>query len=118
MTKVSVDEGKRAEVCGVTSDTVRQDIMGIVINVELKQAQIKAQQVLKKGCWPLYYFTKNGTGGIAKKTYLNDDNGKVVTNFWLSSDVGHTDEAKKELLSLFDGRAPFDTPKPTRLGSI
>ena len=39
----------------------------------------------------------------------------MVTNLWLSSDVGHTDEAKKELLSLFEGKSPFDTPKPTRL---
>ena len=30
-------------------------------------------------------------------------------------DVGHTDEAKKEVKALFDGSAPFDTPKPTRL---
>lgn len=29
--------------------------------------------------------------------------------------MGHTDEAKKELLSLFDGKSPFDTPKPLRL---
>ena len=30
-------------------------------------------------------------------------------------EVGHTDEAKKEVKALFDGTAPFDTPKPTRL---
>ena len=89
--------------------------MAIVLNTGLVQAQNYAQQVLKKGCWPVYYFTKNGTGGLAKKTYLNEENGKVVTNLWLSSDVGHTDEAKKELLSLFEGKSPFDTPKPTRL---
>ncbi len=109
------DEEKRAEVCGVSTDTVRKGVMGIILNTDLEQSQNYARQVLEKGCWPIYYFTKNGAGGLAKKTYLNDDNGKVVTNFWLSADVGHTDEAKKELLSLFDGKAPFDTPKPTRL---
>ena len=109
------DEEKRAEVCGVNADAVRKGVMAIVLNTGLVQAQNYAQQVLKKGCWPVYYFTKNGTGGLAKKTYLNEENGKVVTNLWLSSDVGHTDEAKKELLSLFEGKSPFDTPKPTRL---
>lgn len=109
------DEEKRAEVCGVNPATVRKGVMAIVLNVELMQAQNYAKEVLEKGSWPIYYFTKNGAGGLAKKTYLNEENGRVVTNFWLSSDVGHTDEAKKELLSLFEGKATFDTPKPTRL---
>lgn len=109
------DEEKRAEVCGVNTAIIRKGVMGIVLNTPLEQARNFAKQVLAEGCWPIYYFTKNGDGGLAKKTYLNNDNGKVVTNFWLSEDVGHTDEAKKELLSLFDGKAPFDTPKPTRL---
>ena len=109
------DEEKRAGVCGVNPATVRKGVMAIVLNVELMQAQNYAKEVLEKGSWPIYYFTKNGAGGLAKKTYLNEENGRVVTNFWLSSDVGHTDEAKKELLSLFEGKAPFDTPKPTRL---
>lgn len=30
-------------------------------------------------------------------------------------EVGHTDEAKKELKAIFDGNIPFDTPKPIRL---
>ena len=38
-----------------------------------------------------------------------------MTNLWLHSDVGHTDEAKKEIGKLFGGEKPFDTPKPTRL---
>lgn len=39
----------------------------------------------------------------------------MVTNLWPYAEVGHTDEAKKELKALFDGEIPFDTPKPTRL---
>lgn len=109
------DNDKRAEVCGVSATTVREGVCAIVLTDKLDEAKKYAQTVYDKGRWPLYYFTKGGTGGIAKKTYLNEENGKVVTNLWLSSDIGHTDEAKKELLSLFDGRAPFDTPKPTRL---
>ena len=30
-------------------------------------------------------------------------------------EVGHTDEAKKELKAIFEGIIPFDTPKPIRL---
>ena len=41
--------------------------------------------------------------------------GKLPTNFWPYDDTGHTDEAKKELMSIFSGKAPFDTPKPSRL---
>ena len=109
------DEERRGLVCGVSKETVRKSVMGIIVEGSLEDAKASAESILKRGKWPLYYFTKNGTGGIAKKTYLNPENGKVVTNLWLQSEVGNTDEAKKELLSLFDGKAPFDTPKPTRL---
>lgn len=109
------DEERRGQVCGVSKESVRKAVPGIVIEGSLEDAKESAKAILKRGNWPLYYFTKNGEGGIAKKTYLNPENGKVVTNMWLQSEVGNTDEAKKELLSLFDGKAPFDTPKPTRL---
>jgi site-specific DNA-methyltransferase (adenine-specific)/adenine-specific DNA-methyltransferase len=40
----------------------------------------------------------------------------VPWTWWPHEDVGHTDEASKELLSLFGGATAFDTtPKPTRL---
>jgi adenine-specific DNA-methyltransferase len=45
---------------------------------------------------------------------LDDSVGKVVTNLWSYLDVGHTDEAAKELKNIF-GEKPFSTPKPTRL---
>jgi adenine-specific DNA-methyltransferase len=41
--------------------------------------------------------------------------GRVVTNFFPYTEVGHTDEAKKELKDIFGGKIPFDTPKPLRL---
>ena len=109
------DDEKRASVCGVSVDSVRKNVMGIVLSGDLENARRKARDIYEKGCWPMYYFTSGGTGGIAKKTYLKEDNGRVVTNLWQHGEVGHTDEAKKELLALFDGKAPFDTPKPTRL---
>lgn len=109
------DDAKRAEVCGVSISEVRKNVMSIVLSESLEISKEKAKRVLEKGPWPKFYFTKNGLGGIARKIYLDDVGGKLPTNFWSFEDAGHTDEAKKEILALFDGKAPFDTPKPTRL---
>jgi adenine-specific DNA-methyltransferase len=109
------DERERAKVCGVSEDEVRQGVMGIVLSEELETSRSKAMLVLNRGQWPRFFFTKNGEGGIARKTYLENVGGKLVTNFWPHIEVGHTDEAKKEMLSIFDGKATFDTPKPSRL---
>ena len=109
------DEEQRAAVCGVTATDVRQNVLAITLADDIDTARAFAQKVYEKGKWPIYYFTSGGQGGIAKKTYLDETNGKVVTNLWPHGEVGHTDAAKKELLALFDGKAPFDTPKPTKL---
>lgn len=109
------DDKERAAICGVTAEDVRKNVMAIVLVDDVNMARSYAQEVYKKGKWPIYYFTSGGTGGIAKKTYLDEKNGKVVTNLWPHTEVGHTDAAKKELLSLFNGKSPFDTPKPTKL---
>jgi adenine-specific DNA-methyltransferase len=74
-----------------------------------------AKEVLKRGQWPRLYFTKDGEGGIRRKSYLEQMEGRVVTNLWRHEEVGHTDEAKKELKDIFGGTIPFDTPKPVRL---
>ena len=100
------DADRRAEVCGIALQDVRQGVKAIMLS---------AEAVLKRGQWPKFYFTKNGRGGIRRKTYLENVEGRLVTNLWPHSEVGHTDEAKKQLMSLFDGKAPFDTPKPMRL---
>lgn len=67
------------------------------------------------GCWPELFFTGNGTGGMRRKKYLDETAGRVPSNLWPYSEVGHTGEASKALAGLFDGSAPFDTPKPVRL---
>lgn len=109
------DENERAKVCGVDETAIKKGVKGIVIKGELSEAKRKAKKRMEQGSWPIYYFSQNGKGGITKKTYLKAENGRVVTNFWACSEVGHTDEAKKELKALFAGKSPFDTPKPTRL---
>ena len=109
------DAHKRAAVCGVADDEVRQGVKGIVLSESLEVSAEKARAVYKRGQWPRFFFTKGGKGGIARKTYLDEVGGKLPTNFWPYLETGHTDEAKKELKAIFAGEAPFETPKPTRL---
>ncbi len=109
------DEEERAKVCGLTASTVRQDVLGIVLVDPLDVAQKKAQAVMERGQWPRFYFTSGGKGGIRRKTYQDSVGGKTATNYWPFSETGHTDEAKKDLLNIFNGKTTFDTPKPTRL---
>lgn len=52
---------------------------------------------------------------MRRKKYLDETAGRVPSNLWPFSEVGHTGEASKRLAALFDGSAPFDTPKPVRL---
>ena len=109
------DAEKRAEICGIDKSQVRQGVKAIVLKNSLEESKAAAEKVLHRGQWPKFYFTKNGLGGIGRKTYLTEVEGKMVTNLWPYSEVGHTDEAKKELKMLFDGEIPFETPKPVRL---
>ena len=109
------DAEKRAQICGISSDDVKKDVKALVLVEPLEVAQAQAEAVLERGQWPRFYFTQNGRGGIRRKTYINKVVGKLPTNFWPYEEVGHTDEAKKELKNLFDSSAPFDTPKPVRL---
>ena len=109
------DEAKRAEICGVSVDEIRKNIKGIVLKHDLNTSREKAKEIYNKGPWPKYFFTKGGLGGIRRKTYITEVEGKIPTNYWSFDEVGHTDEAKKELKEIFGGKSPFDTPKPTRL---
>ena len=109
------DAAKRAAVCGVKEDEVRQGVKAIMLKRSLEESKKSAEAVLKRGQWPRFFFSKNGLGGIARKTYLENVGGVPPTNLWEYKDVGHTDEAKKELKAIFGGDVPFDTPKPTRL---
>ena len=109
------DEEQRAKICGIDEKEVRRRVKAIVLKNSLEESRIAANKILQRGQWPKFYFTKNGKGGIRRKTYLENVEGRMVTNLWPYIDVGHTDEAKKELKALFDGEIPFDTPKPVRL---
>lgn len=109
------DDVKRADICTIPVEQIRTGIGAIVLDEDLKTAKAHATEILTKGSWPYFYFTSNGKGGLRRKTYLSENAGRMPTNYWPFSEVGHTDGAKKELKAIFSGSIPFDTPKPTSL---
>ncbi|MCG0236612.1 site-specific DNA-methyltransferase [Pseudomonas aeruginosa] len=61
-------------------------------------------------------FGENGDNNPAVKLFLSEvQEGLVPRTWWPYTDVGHSQEAKREIQALFPGEVPFDTPKPERL---
>lgn len=109
------DQGRRAEVCFADVNDLAAEVPALMLVKPLEEAAQEALAVVERGQWPRYYFTKMGIGGITRKTYLDSVGGALPTNFWAYEVAGHTDEAKKDVRAIFDGRVVFDTPKPVRL---
>lgn len=109
------DAKKRASVCNVPIESVRKNIKSIVLKNTLEESCKVAQSVYERGQWPRFFFTGGGKGGIRRKTYLKNVDGRKITDLWLYTEVDHTDGAKKELKRIFEGAIPFDTPKPSKL---
>ena len=109
------DEERRAQICNLPANEVRRDVKALMLKNPDETTYAQSRARYEEGSWPVLYFTSGGNGGMACKRYLDEMDGKMPTNLWSYSEVGHTDEAKKQLKSLFDGSAPFDTPKPVRL---
>lgn len=105
---------KRREVCGPEVQ-LRDDVKPLVIKGFGARTIEFAKQRYNKGNWPEYMITKGGQGGFRRKTYLRNLPGRTPTNLMRFAEVGHTDSAKKELLSLFPSEVAFTTPKPERL---
>ncbi|CAK0768889.1 adenine-specific DNA-methyltransferase [uncultured Gammaproteobacteria bacterium] len=61
------------------------------------------------------WFGKNGTAQPSQIRFLDEVEGFVPWTWWPHDEVGHTDEAKKEMHALFGKNDPFGTPKPERL---
>lgn len=62
------------------------------------------------------WWGKDGNNVPAPKIFLSEvADGIVPQTFWPYEEVGHTQDAKKEIKEIFDGAMPFDTPKPSRL---
>lgn len=61
------------------------------------------------------WFGKDGTARPRVKNYLSEGNGISAWSWWTNSEVGHNQEAKKEINQLFGADDAFSTPKPERL---
>jgi adenine-specific DNA-methyltransferase len=113
------DFEKRYAICGGSREKVPPTINAILLVKPFEEVREDTKKRCEAGGWPILYFTSKGknkgNGGIACKRYLDEVEDRIVTNFWQYTEVGHTDEASKELKAIFSGNAPFDTPKPTRL---
>jgi len=61
------------------------------------------------------YFGKNNDSQPNIIRYLSEVEGFAPWTWWPHEDVGHTDEAKKEIHALLGKEDAFETPKPLRL---
>lgn len=61
------------------------------------------------------YFGKDGKSQPNIIRYLSDVEGIVPWTWWPHEEVGHTDEARKEIQDILETQTAFNTPKPVRL---
>lgn len=62
------------------------------------------------------WFGEKGNNVPSTKRFLSEVNdGVVAQTLWTYQEVGHNQDAKKEIKELFDGQAAFGTPKPEKL---
>ena len=59
-------------------------------------------------------FSKDETR-IIRKIYLKNLKGRTPESIIFGKEVGTTRDAAREIKDIFDGKMPFDTPKPTKL---
>lgn len=61
------------------------------------------------------WFGKDGKSRPRVKNFLSESDGISSWTWWTNEEVGHNQEAKKEIIALFGAGDAFDTPKPERL---
>lgn len=62
------------------------------------------------------YFPPNGSGQPRLKRFLSEVvQGRVADSWWNYTEVGHSQDSKREIRALFPELTPFSTPKPERL---
>ena len=62
-----------------------------------------------------FWFGSDGQGVPRQIYYLSEAEGLTPWTWWNHEEVGHTDEAKREIREWFGTQTAFDTPKPVRL---
>ena len=53
-----------------------------------------------------------------RKTFLSEHAGVIPWTWWTNKEVGHNQEAKKEIIAIFGATNVFATPKPERLIAV
>ncbi|GAA7708691.1 hypothetical protein HpCOL116_11190 [Helicobacter pylori] len=62
------------------------------------------------------FFPTSGNGVPRYKRFLNEvKQGVTPMSLWIYQEVGHTQDAMREIKEIFEGQALFDTPKPEAL---
>lgn len=61
------------------------------------------------------WFGRDGISMPRRKTFLSESDGTNAWTWWPNEDVGHNQEAKKEINAIFGVSNKFDTPKPERM---
>ena len=61
------------------------------------------------------WFGAKGDSRPRVKNFLSESSGISSWSWWTNEEVGHNQESKKEIISLFGADDAFDTPKPERL---
>lgn len=69
------------------------------------------QQVADNRIW----FGADGCAMPRRKTFLSEHAGVIPWTWWTNKEVGHNQEAKKEIIAIFGAANVFATPKPERL---
>ncbi len=77
-----------------------------------KVIESEYQRLLSEG---RMYFGKDGNAIPSRIQYLKDIEGVVPWTWWPHEEVGHTDEARKEIQDILETQTAFTTPKPVRL---
>lgn len=91
-----------------TGQVVKNKIKAWKYELETHKIQVRENR--------LWWGLKGENSVPALKLFLSEvREGMTPHNWWPHTDVGHTDESKKEGIALFGADAVFSTPKPERL---
>lgn len=63
----------------------------------------------------MMYYGNNGDGAPSVKRFLRDMPGVVPWTWWAHTDVGHSEEGRKQSMEIFGRANAFSTAKPERL---
>ena len=61
------------------------------------------------------WFGQKGNSRPRQKKFLSESEGSNVWTWWPNEEVGHNQEATKEIISITGHEISFETPKPSRL---